>query len=200
MMPTLPFRFLLVAVLAALCGMSAGIAMAMTQNFALYPQKWNLAKPDTNIDHRRVPNLQTCFTRKRKSVTITQKAEDYKPGDIVSWDLDGKGMTHIGVVSNVFDESAKRYSIIHNLGGGAKLEADIVQDRRVKHGHEDAGGGQRVQAGDAAAETAGDQRQAAHDGCPHHGGARAGQQCVRDDDERDGEHRAGLTPQTPGEG
>ena len=94
----------------------------MTANFALYPQKWNLAKPDTNIDHRRVPNLQTFFTRRGKSLPVTAKAEDYKPGDIVSWDLDGRGMTHIGIVSNFFNEATQKYSIIHNIGGGAVRE------------------------------------------------------------------------------
>jgi uncharacterized protein YijF (DUF1287 family) len=31
-------------------------------------------------------------------------------------------MTHIGVVSNTWNEKDKRYLIIHNIGGGAKLE------------------------------------------------------------------------------
>jgi uncharacterized protein YijF (DUF1287 family) len=105
----------------------------MTQNFALYPTKWNLAKPDTNIDHRRVPNLQTFFARKGKSLTVTDKAKDYQPGDVVSWDLDGKGMTHIGVVSNVFNETAKRYSIIHNIGGGARLEDRLFEWKIIGH-------------------------------------------------------------------
>lgn len=94
----------------------------MRGNFSKYPTKWGLSKPDTNIDHRRVPNLQTFFTRKEKSLEISDKGEDYKPGDVVSWDLDGKGMTHIGIVSNTWNEKEKRYSIIHNIGGGTKLE------------------------------------------------------------------------------
>jgi uncharacterized protein YijF (DUF1287 family) len=60
----------------------------------------DLKTPDTNIDHRRVPNLQTFFARKGKSLPITQTGEDYKPGDVVAWDLNGKGLTHIGLVSN----------------------------------------------------------------------------------------------------
>ncbi len=31
----------------------------MAKNFAEYPQKWKLKRPDSNIDHRRVPNLET---------------------------------------------------------------------------------------------------------------------------------------------
>jgi uncharacterized protein YijF (DUF1287 family) len=105
----------------------------MAQNFSVYPQKWNLPKPDTNIDHRRVLNLQTFFTRKGKSLAITQKTEDYLPGDIVAWDLDGKGMTHIGIVSNVYNKSTKTYSIIHNIGGGAAREDRLFEWKITGH-------------------------------------------------------------------
>jgi uncharacterized protein YijF (DUF1287 family) len=102
----------------------------MAANFSLYPKKWGLTKADPNIDHRRVPNLQTFFTRKGKSLTVSDKADDYKPGDLVSWDLDGKGMTHIGVVSNLWSEKNKRYLIIHNIGGGTQAE-DRIFDWKV---------------------------------------------------------------------
>lgn len=94
----------------------------MAENFSVYPTKWGLEKPDTNIDHRRVPNLQTFFERRNKSLAITKNAKNYQPGDIISWDLNGKGMTHIGLVSDVFNESTGRYLIIHNVGGGARME------------------------------------------------------------------------------
>ena len=94
----------------------------MSAHFANYPQKWGLSRTDTNIDHRRVPNLQTFFTRQSKSLSVTSKGEDYKPGDVVTWDLDGKGMTHIGLVSNRWDESKHRYLVVHNIGGGTNLE------------------------------------------------------------------------------
>ena len=29
-------------------------------------RRWDLSKPDPNIDHRRVPNLMTGFTRRRR--------------------------------------------------------------------------------------------------------------------------------------
>jgi uncharacterized protein len=102
----------------------------MSKNFSAYPQKWNLPKPDTNIDHRRVPNLQTFFSRQGKSLPVTDKAENYKPGDVVAWDLDGKGMTHIGIVSNFYDKTTKRRLIIHNIGGGTKAE-DVIFDWKV---------------------------------------------------------------------
>ncbi|HLM03315.1 MAG TPA: DUF1287 domain-containing protein [Pyrinomonadaceae bacterium] len=94
----------------------------MRANFELYPKKWGLPKPDTNIDHRRVPNLQTFFARRGKALEITSSAADYKPGDVVSWDIDGKGMTHIGLVSNIRSERTKRFLIIHNMGWGTKAE------------------------------------------------------------------------------
>ncbi len=94
----------------------------MRENFSKYPTKWGLTKPDTNIDHRRVPNLQTFFTRRGKSLEISDQGSAFKPGDVVSWDLNGKGVTHIGVISNIWNEKEKRYLIIHNIGGGTRLE------------------------------------------------------------------------------
>ena len=102
----------------------------MQSNFAVYPKKWSLKTPDTNIDHRRVPNLQTFFTRRGKSLPVTTNGADYVPGDVVAWDLDGKGMTHIGLVSNVYNENTKRYSIIHNIGGGV-ISGDSIFDWKI---------------------------------------------------------------------
>ena len=105
----------------------------MAANFSAYPQKWGLKKPDTNIDHRRVPNLQTFFTRKGKSLPITSNNKDYQPGDVVAYDLDGHGMTHIGVVSNYWNESSDRYLIIHNIGGGAHAEDKLFSWKIIGH-------------------------------------------------------------------
>ena len=102
----------------------------MRANFAVYPKKWSLKSPDKNIDHRRVPNLETFFTRRGKSLPVTKIAENYKPGDVVSWDLNGKGLTHIGLVSNFYNEKTKRYLIIHNIGAGARAE-DVVFDWKI---------------------------------------------------------------------
>jgi len=102
----------------------------MAANFSAYPAKWGLTHTDTNIDHRRVPNLQTYFTRKGKSVPISSDGNTYRPGDVVTWDLDGKGMTHIGLISNDWNEAAKRYLIVHNIGGGLQ-EEDRLFDWKV---------------------------------------------------------------------
>jgi uncharacterized protein YijF (DUF1287 family) len=94
----------------------------MKAAWAAYPRKWGNVRPDTNIDHRRVPNLRTWFERKGKSLPISIVAANYRPGDVVSWDLDGRGTTHIGIVSNLRNSSNSRYLIIHNIGGGTNAE------------------------------------------------------------------------------
>tara|TARA_B100000795_G_C22655100_1_gene381836 strand:- start:44 stop:637 length:594 start_codon:yes stop_codon:yes gene_type:complete len=90
-------------------------------NFELYPPLWNLKKPDTNIDHRRVPNLMRYFKRQGAEVSITNNGKDYLPGDVVSWSLEG-GLTHIGIVVNKKSNDNKRFMIVHNIGGGQVLE------------------------------------------------------------------------------
>ena len=94
----------------------------MAANFAAYPKKWGLTATDKSIDHRRVPNLQTYFTRKGKALAPSLAAENYHPGDVVSWDIDGKGMTHVGLVSNLRSEDTGRYLVFHNIGGGVNAE------------------------------------------------------------------------------
>ncbi len=99
----------------------------MKANFSKYPKKWGLTKPDTNIDHRRVLNLHVYFERKGKSLAVGEDGGNFKPGDVVSWDLNGKGLTHIGLVSNSWNDKEKRYLIIHNIGGGTKLEDRLFE-------------------------------------------------------------------------
>ena len=97
----------------------------MRANFAAYPNNWGLTAPDRNIDHRRVPNLCAYFTRAGKSVPVTQNAADYKPGDIVAWNLRASGsLPHIGIVSDKKSTSGIPL-IIHNIGAGVR-EDDIL--------------------------------------------------------------------------
>ena len=95
----------------------------MRAHFSAYPKKWGLKKPDANIDHRRVPNLQTFFARRGWSLAVSNAAAEYRAGDIVTWDL-GNGLAHIGVVS---DRRAKSGAplVIHNIGRGAQ-EEDVL--------------------------------------------------------------------------
>jgi len=93
----------------------------MADNFHLYPNLWDLDQPDTNIDHRRVPNLMTFFKRHGQTLPITDNPDDYYPGDIVTWNL-GLGKTHIGIVIDEAAWNQKRYKIVHNVGAGPKID------------------------------------------------------------------------------
>ena len=93
----------------------------MKANFARYPKNWGLRRTDTNIDHRRVPNLATFFTRRGGKLAVTRKGADYKPGDIVTWRL-SSGVPHIGLVSDVRARGTDRYMVVHNIGSGARME------------------------------------------------------------------------------
>jgi uncharacterized protein YijF (DUF1287 family) len=101
----------------------------MLANFAAYPATWRRQGPDSNIDHRRVPNLMVFFSRKGESLPITDRAADYAPGDLVTWDLGG-GLTHIGMVVEKKTLFTRRYMIVHNIGAGPKME-DVLFDWKI---------------------------------------------------------------------
>ncbi len=103
----------------------------MAKNFADYPQKWKLKRPDSNIDHRRVPNLETWFTRHDKTRPTSKNPSDYQAGDIVSRRLDN-GLAHIGVVSDGFARDGTPL-VIHNIGAGAQEEDVLFSWRMVGH-------------------------------------------------------------------
>ena len=104
----------------------------MAQHFAAYPNKWGARKPDSNIDHRRVPNLMTFFERTGKSVPITKKPADYLPGDIVAWELDSR-LLHIGLVTDVVADGTPNYLAVHNIGAGAKIEDVLMAWKIIGH-------------------------------------------------------------------
>ena len=97
-----------------------------------YPNKWGAINPDRNIDHRRVLNLMTYFTRQGKALPISSTAADYQPGDIVAWELTS-GIDHIGIVTNMLSNSEDRYLIVHNIGAGTRIE-DVLFAWTIK-GH-----------------------------------------------------------------
>lgn len=104
----------------------------MKANFSKYPNRWGLTKPDTNIDHRRVPNLEVFFQRKGQKIAVTQNAADYKTGHLVTWMLNGK-LPHIGIVSHKKSADGKRPLIVHNVGGGQVLEDCLFSYPIVGH-------------------------------------------------------------------
>ncbi len=95
----------------------------MRQYFSAYPQRWGNNRPDKNIDHRRVPNLMTWFTRKGYDVGISNKLEDYQPGDIICWRL-SSGLTHTGIHTG-------GGAVFHNIGPRARLEPDFLFDYTI---------------------------------------------------------------------
>jgi hypothetical protein len=104
----------------------------MKANFRLYPDSWGLSKPDKNIDHRRVPNLMTFFSRHGNTKPITKNPDDYLPGDIVCWDLGG-GVTHIGIVAGKKSSDHTRNLIVHNIGGGQVLADCLFEYKIIGH-------------------------------------------------------------------
>lgn len=104
----------------------------MTKNFNLYPKSFGLSKPDTNIDHRRVPNLMTFFKRKGNNLPITQKYEDYSPGDIVSVDFGG-GLKHVAIVSAYKLRGTNRLLMVHNGGYGQVMEDALFRWKIIGH-------------------------------------------------------------------
>lgn len=103
----------------------------MKAHFDLYPRLWGMSGTDTNIDHRRVPNLRVFFTRHGRTLPVSADAADYRPGDIVSWNLKKKGsLPHIGIVSDVMSADGKRPLMVHNIGLGQKLE-DMLFDYTI---------------------------------------------------------------------
>ena len=92
----------------------------MRSAFSSYPSLWGLKRPDRNIDHRRVPNLQTFFTRRKAALPRSRHAADYEAGDLVSWMLPGN-LPHIGIVSST-RASSGRLMLVHNIGRGPQVE------------------------------------------------------------------------------
>ncbi len=103
----------------------------MAANFDLYRSKtrYHARRTDTNIDHRRVPNLMIFFERKGQSLPVTDRKADYAPGDLVTWDLGGN-VPHIGMVVNHKSPSSGRYLVVHNIGEGPMME-DVLFDWKI---------------------------------------------------------------------
>jgi hypothetical protein len=104
----------------------------MRSAFSAYPKAWGLARPDRNIDHRRVPNLATFFRRKGEALPVSRSADAYPPGDLVTWDLGG-GIPHIGMVVGRRSADGGRFLVVHNVGEGPKLEDVLFRWKITGH-------------------------------------------------------------------
>lgn len=101
-------------------------------HFQQYPDLWGLRKPDSNIDHRRVPNLMVFFQRNGIVKQVSADPEDYLPGDIVCYDL-GRGILHIGMVVMNRSDDGKRPLVVHNIGAGQVMEDCLFRFRIIGH-------------------------------------------------------------------
>lgn len=108
--------------------LQAEVHKDMRQNFSLYPRMWGLRRTDTNIDHRRVPNLMLFFNRSGKALPLRG---DYQPGDVVAWRL-SNGLHHIGIVAAP-KARAGHHLVVHNIGQGAQLEDVLHSFEKIGH-------------------------------------------------------------------
>jgi len=99
----------------------------MKKHFTAYPEGSRTL--DRNIDHRRVANLMVFFQRNGDKLSVSKRAADYAPGDLVTWDL-GNGLNHIGIVVNEKSASSGRYMIVHNIGQGPRME-DVLFNWKI---------------------------------------------------------------------
>lgn len=97
----------------------------MKRSFSAYPRNWGLKAPDKNIDHRRVPNLQTFFKRRGAALPVTQRAADYRPGDLITCTVAGR-LPHIAIVVPAPDGGSTPW-IVHNIGQGPKCENRLFE-------------------------------------------------------------------------
>jgi uncharacterized protein YijF (DUF1287 family) len=101
----------------------------MKRAFGSYPKRWGLKRPDSNIDHRRVPNLQTFLGRQRAGLTVPDQWSGWKPGDILTCLVNGN-LPHIALVSDRRSMITGRPLLIHNIGAGTR-EEDAIADHRI---------------------------------------------------------------------
>jgi uncharacterized protein YijF (DUF1287 family) len=106
----------------------------MKSHFSKYPnlKKWGMTKTDSNIDHRRVPNLEIFFERKGTKLAVSKNANEYKTGEIVTWLINNK-LPHIGIITNRKSTDGKRNLIVHNVGNGQVLEDCLFNYTIVGH-------------------------------------------------------------------
>jgi uncharacterized protein YijF (DUF1287 family) len=108
----------------------------MRRNFRKYPKKWGLKRPDANIDHRRVPNMEVYFKRKGYKIPVDKdkqgKFKHYLPGDLVVWRIHND-LTHIGIVSDQKVPETSRYYIIHNPFQGVEISDWLIEFEIINH-------------------------------------------------------------------
>ena len=110
----------------------------MQRAFAAYPRRWGLAAPDSNIDHRRVPNLETYWTR---AASLLWQASSHRwgfdfqgrlqPGDILTWRSFPAGGPHVGIVV----QGGRWPRIVQNHGWGVREDPLLLEWLDAAHAH-----------------------------------------------------------------
>ncbi len=122
--------------MGGVCDLQEEIYNDLKTSWSDYPMsRWGAKKPDPNIDQRRVPNQMVWFSKYWSVI----EADDYQPGDIVAWDMNGDGWgDHIGIVSDdpsptlPEGEDEKRFLLIHNFPDpGYVAEEDVLHEWNV---------------------------------------------------------------------
>ncbi len=111
----------------------------MVKDFDAYPARkvWKSKRPDTNIDHRRVLNLETYWTRVGARLWVASAAtpgdgfpKAIEVGDILTWMLDAR-LPHVGIVVG----AGPQRQVVHNIGRGVELIAleEFHSERAAGH-------------------------------------------------------------------
>jgi uncharacterized protein YijF (DUF1287 family) len=95
----------------------------MRANFSRYPRNWGLSRPDRNIDHRRVSNLQAFFRRRGRALPA-ESPKDFAEGDLATQMLPGN-LPHIAIVTGQIGPRGAPL-VVHNIGGGTRLEDRLL--------------------------------------------------------------------------
>jgi uncharacterized protein len=103
----------------------------MKANFSQYPTRWGLSRPDKNIDHRRVLNLEVYLRRAGAEISGGRNLAAYQPGDIVGWTLPG-GLPHMGIVSTKKASDGEPL-MVHHIGGRPRLDKVLFEWEMTGH-------------------------------------------------------------------
>jgi uncharacterized protein YijF (DUF1287 family) len=103
----------------------------MQRHFSAYPPLWGLTQPDKNIDHRRVPNLQTFFERKGWALPLSPEVSRFRPGDMVTCRVPPH-LPHIMIVSDRYGPD-NVLLVIHNIGAGTREENRLFEFELTGH-------------------------------------------------------------------
>ncbi len=101
----------------------------MATNFGAYPRTWGLRRPDRNIDHRRVPNLEVFLRRKGANLP---PGAPWKAGDLVAQRLMPGNLPHILIAVGRRTAEGEEI-IVENIGAGVMLGTPRTTARLTGH-------------------------------------------------------------------